>query len=627
MNTPLLERTGKKRLPPKAILWTAAALALALALGLALAALLKTRLPYGADQYHQALETEDDDRVLEIYHALRSKRASFPDMKQTDRIKALDLEAAALIKEIEQDAGQKSSRLMASILEGAWLTDGDIEWMERFAPVAGRQMTATAADAVESYLTGVIEDDKFLHFAGQMTRIPHLARDFTPLQEEFETVSQVRKMLAQADEALAQAAYYDEIKTVRKIMDGTDLSGLTSLSDYLAQRLDRAWQDYFSEQILLIRQEMALQRTYDASLRIERLLDYFPQDPELLAFQAVCSEKNPEPVVTWWDPVEHLAVRPLVADAGRAFDGDLYQAAADQSLLLVSEFAGILEQLYEGGYVLVDSRSFVTGESGLRGIPCPRGKKPLVIVLEDFYCSLPRAESGLAWRLDLNEKGQVEGVLLHRDGSEESDRSYSAIGILEDFIEGHPDFSFNGATGVIALVGQYGIFGYPVADVQDLALRRDAAGMGADIPELPPADFTANRQKVEAIVTALISRNWSMASGTYSRLSLPFVYMEEIEKDLAMTAMWVEPFTGELTALYCPFGDHIEGNPQKTKLYTGAGYKLQSGYGTWAYWHGGDGYVYVSRTQLSGTALRQASSVNLKRFFDPAKVLDKRSRP
>jgi hypothetical protein len=151
--------------------------------------------------------------------------------------------------------------------------------------------------------------------------------------------------------------------------------------------------------------------------------------------------------------------------------------------------------------------------------------------------------------------------------------------------------------------------------------------MEVDVPELPPTDFSANRRKVEAIVTALISRNWSMASGTYSRLSLPFVSMEEIEKDLAMTQMWVEPYTGELTALYCPFGDHIEGNPQKTKLYTRAGYRLQSGYGTWAYWHGGDGYVYVSRTQLSGTALRQASSVNLNRFFDPGKVLDKASRP
>lgn len=603
------------------------ALVLALAVGLTLVALLKTRLPYGADQYHQALEAGDDELVLEIYHALRSKRASFPDMKQTGHIKALDLEAAALIKEIEQDAGRKSGRLLASVLEGAWLTDEDIEWMERFAPVAGRQIALAAAETVESYLTGGIEDEVFLHFVDQMTRIPHLARDFMPLHEEFETVGLVREKLDQAERALAEGAYYDEIKTVQKIIDGTDLSGLISLSDYLGQRLDRAWQDYFDEQILLIRQEMDHQRTYDASLRINRLLDYFPEDSELLAFKAVCGEFNPEPIVTWWDPVEHLALKPLIADANRAFDGDPYQAAADQSLLLVNEFAQILEQLYEAGYVLVDSRSFVSEDGKLHGIPCPKGKKPLVIVLEDFYCSLPRAESGMAWRLDLNERGQVEGVLLHRDGSEESDRSYSAIGILEDFIEGHPDFSFNGATGVIALVGQYGIFGYPVADVQDLALRKDAAGMEPDVPELSPTDFSANRKKVEAIVTALASRNWRIASGTYSRLSLPFVSMDEISRDLAMTAMWVEPYTGEITALYCPFGDHIEGNPQKTRLYTEAGYTLQSGYGTWAYWQGGDGYVYVSRTQLSGTALRQPSTVNLNRFFDPDKVLDKASRP
>lgn len=627
MDRPLLERTGKSRLPSKVWWWVAAVLALALVAGLLVSVFLRPRLPYDAEDYRRALESGDDAGVLEIYHALRSRRAAFTDKKQSSRILALDLEAAALIKAIEEEAGQKNSSLMASILAGDRLTEENIEWTERFAPIMGRQMTEEVQATVEAYLTGRVEEQAFRHYVGQMLLLPHLAREFAPFEEEFEIVVSVREALAGAEAALAGGAYPDEIKIVQKVLDETDLTGLTSLSDYLSGRLDRAWHDLFDREIILIRQEMAGGRTYDASLRIKSLLNYFPQNTELQGFEEECRQRNPESVVTWWDPVEHLAVRPLIADPGRAFDGDAYQAAADQSLLLGGEFARILEELYEGGYVLVDSRSFVTEDGTLRGIPCPGDRKPLVLVLEDFYCSLPRAESGLAWRLDLNGKGQVEGVLLNRDGSQESDRSFSAIGIVEDFIEGHPDFSFNGATGVIALVGQYGIFGYPVADVQDLAWRREAAGMETEMAPLAPTDFSANRKKVEAVAAALASRNWQLASGTYSRLSLPFVSLDEIRRDLAMTAMWVEPYTGKLTALYCPFGDHIEAYPEKTKLYIEAGYTLQSGYGSWAYWHAGNGYVYVSRTKLSGSVLRQPSASNLGRFFSAGKVLDKASRP
>ena len=57
-----------------------------------------------------------------------------------------------------------------------------------------------------------------------------------------------------------------------------------------------------------------------------------------MAFYEGCQAKNPDKVSTWRDPVEHLAIKPLIADSQRAFDGDKYQAAADRDLLLTGEF-------------------------------------------------------------------------------------------------------------------------------------------------------------------------------------------------------------------------------------------------------------------------------------------------
>ncbi|HZK42156.1 MAG TPA: hypothetical protein VFD14_04200, partial [Clostridia bacterium] len=277
--------------------------------------------------------------------------------------------------------------------------------------------------------------------------------------------------------------------------------------------------------------------------------------------------------------------------------------------------------------VLVDSRAFVSPEGRLQGIACPQGKKPLVLVLEDFYASLPRAESGIAWRLQLDEDDRIEGVLLDADGSERADPYFTALGILEAFLESHPDFSFNGARGVIALVGQYGILGYPVADVQELTLRRDARDSGLDPDLIPRVDFAYNRQVLGHLIQVLEARNWTLASGSYARLSLPFSSLDQIDQDINMTARWMEHYTGKLEGLYCPFGDHLESDPVKTARYTQAGYTLQSGYGAWAYWQEGDGYAYVSRTYVSGAGLRQPRVNQLDRFFDASRVLDRQSRP
>jgi len=55
---------------------------------------------------------------------------------------------------------------------------------------------------------------------------------------------------------------------------------------------------------------------------------------------------------------------------------------------------------------------------------------------------------------------------------ERTDRLFSAIGVVEDFIDSHPDFSFNGATGTISVVAMNGLFGYPLTEEQDRHWRR-----------------------------------------------------------------------------------------------------------------------------------------------------------
>lgn len=627
MSGPLLERTGRRRVSRK-LLAGLAGLALAILIGgLLIPRLIRPRLPFHRQDYERALEAGDDGQVLEIYHALRAKRADLADAAQTDRVRSLDLEATALIRQIEGDASGKSLAIVDRVLSGAPLAEEEKAYLERYAPVTGHEMAGAVRRVVDLYLTGSIEEAAFRHFVGEMEAIPHLTHELKPLAERIDTLAGVRERLRGVLAAQASGSYEDAIHRMAGLVADTDLSGLELVAEDVNARLEGVWQAYFDEQIVLIRDEMARRRTYDAALRVDRLLEHFPKDSELLEYREVCERSNPETVVIWRAPVEHLSIKPLIADPERAFDGDRYEAAADRDLLLVSEFRRILHSLYEGGYVLVDGQSLVDQGEVFRGIPCPKGKTPLVLVLEDFYFSLPREESGLAARLDLDEQGRVVGVLRDRDGRERYDRGFTAIGLVESFVEEYPDFAFNGATGTIALVGRYGLFGYPVADVQDLALEGDRENMDPQVAGRPRTDFEANRAKVRELVARLQSRNWRIESGTYARLALPFSSANAIRDDLTMTARWIEPYTGPMTAIHCPFGDHLEADPERAALFTEAGYRLQSGYGPWAYQSGGRGYLYVSRSLVSGAGLRSPGGMNLDRFFEAARVIDRENRP
>jgi hypothetical protein len=368
------------------------------------------------------------------------------------------------------------------------------------------------------------------------------------------------------------------------------------------------------------------EQTYDAEQKIKRLIRWFSEDEELLSYYAVCKEVNPERVIFWRDPVEHLSLKPLIADPDRAFDGDVFQPAADRDLVMISELERALDVLYQKDYVLINERSLVNEKGQLCHVPVPEGKKPLVLVLEDFYSSGPRTESGIAHRLELNDEGQLIGVVLDLDGTERRDRSFTAIGVIEAFVERHPDFSFNGARGTIALVGQFGLFGYPMAQVQDLAWQYNAKNQGSEGIKPVSSDYEENRNVVTAILDALHRKNWNIASGSYHRISVPFSSEKDLLEDFMMWERWIKPHTGDVWAFYYPFGEHAELYPKRTAILKEHGLILQCGYGPTPYWHQSDGYLYVSRVLLSGYNLRHAKASGLDRLMSSNVILDTGAR-
>lgn len=143
-------------------------------------------------------------------------------------------------------------------------------------------------------------------------------------------------------------------------------------------------------------------------------------------------------------------------------------STASSQPLTVADFNQILSDLYDQDYVLVDVYSLASsGDGGFTdgSVQVPKGKKPLIISQAD--CSYTAEDDGKADSLVLDEKSGK--VLCQYTETNESDGSTDSligavdvIPCLESFISQHPDFSYNGARGIIGITGYRGLFGYTV---------------------------------------------------------------------------------------------------------------------------------------------------------------------
>ena len=624
---PFVEPIKKRKLPRRFPIYVLVAIIALILIALIVSKVTRPSLPFGLSDYEKALKKSDYARIYTIYNETRLKRSELDGRSPNDTIRSLLNEADELIKRIESDTRGRSEDLLTRVFNGTLLTDEDVSRIEHDAAIAGATMTNFIEEKTHLYLFGEIEESVYLAFMSEMSRVPIFSQEYSQVIEKTDSLRLVREMLEGANSAAREGSYYNEAENIRRVLKAPEARDIDHVLMYLEQRMASARQSYYDELMPDIIRDVECYRTYDALLKIRKMDGWFPEDEALRRYEAICLEKTPESILNWNGPVEHIAIKPLIADHVRAFDGDRFAASADRDLLLVTEFQRILEQLYDRGYVLVDGRSFVNDDGKARAVPYPEGKKPLCLVLDDFFSSEARVESGIAARIEVDDEGRIVGVVRDRDGTERVDRLYSAIGVVEEFIDSHPDFSFNGATGTISVVAMNGLFGYPVTEDQDRHWRDDALKYGFSTLSHIETDLNVNNTKVRELLTALASRNWRIASGSYARLAMDRASLQSIADDIEKVKESVEPVTGELDILHYPFGIHAEFDKKKTALLAENGYSVLSGYGTSIYSHQEKGYVYVSKTLLSGQALRSPRDSGVKRFFDAGGVIDRANRP
>lgn len=161
--------------------------------------------------------------------------------------------------------------------------------------------------------------------------------------------------------------------------------------------------------------------------------------------------------------VYHVFFHSLIVYPELAFDGDYMQEGYDMWMTTVSEFKAMLPQIYERNFILVNLTDIKKGEKLL----LPEGKKPLIISIDDVNYYDYMENDGFADRLVVGEKGNVATEVKNLNGEYEVTYDGDVMPILDKFVEEHPDFSYRGAKGIVAVTGYEGAFGYNFIKEQD----------------------------------------------------------------------------------------------------------------------------------------------------------------
>jgi hypothetical protein len=290
-------------------------------------------------------------------------------------------------------------------------------------------------------------------------------------------------------------------------------------------------------------------------------------------------------LVAWHGPVEELFVHPLVIRPRLAFTPDTLGVGFQNYFVTALEFRRILDQLWRKGWTLVDIHDAAAGT-----VRVPAGRRPLVLEEDDVNYYRYFQGRGLAKRLVLAD-GDVQAELPNGNLTDQD-----VVPLVEREVALHPEFSADGAKGVLGLTGYEGLFGEHHATTP------------------------AARKRLRALVHWLVGHGWTIASHTWGHIDLSTNSMSSIAWDTGHWKALADPVIGHTDVLIYPFGAR-PGDPAVRQLVR-AGFRIQLDIDDVARSVHRDGAVVMSRRHVDGYAFDVPAQQ--RRFYDVATVRDPR---
>lgn len=272
---------------------------------------------------------------------------------------------------------------------------------------------------------------------------------------------------------------------------------------------------------------------YDASIAVlNQGLSYTQSERLSVAlekYQAIKQSKEVK-LVEYTGIVEHWFTHALIAFPEITVETNTEYYWKD--CITPYEFKHFLQALYDYGFILVDPSICIENPSGdgktfawADKLMLPEGKKPLIMSFDDVVYDSRKMHCGMVDKIIVDENGELASYTKHLNGEEVISYDNEFIPIIEQFCKEHPDFSHNGAKGVIALTGFAGVLGYRT--------NRQSENRESEIEE------------AKKVVAVLKEHGWTFASHSYSHTNFANASLEKVQDDTQKWQNEVQNIVGE----------------------------------------------------------------------------------
>ena len=134
------------------------------------------------------------------------------------------------------------------------------------------------------------------------------------------------------------------------------------------------------------------------------------------------------------------------------------------------------------------------------------------------------------------------------------------VPLIDRFVEEHPDFSYHGHKGIIALTGYNGILGYrtDIAYKTRKDLDEYQEKFFEENPDFDKAAWKKERQQAKKVADAMKEEGWEFASHTWGHNKVgDSGSYERFESDSHLWDREVKPLLGDVDIIIYPQGEDL----------------------------------------------------------------------
>ncbi|WP_416349952.1 polysaccharide deacetylase family protein [Mammaliicoccus lentus] len=318
-------------------------------------------------------------------------------------------------------------------------------------------------------------------------------------------------------------------------------------------------------------------------------------------------EKN---LVEYDGKVSHVFFHPIISDPQKAYTDNQQQAKGNYDwMVTVNEFNKAIEKLHENNYILIDPHDAYDLESTpvkRKKLKLPKGKKPLIMSMDDMNYYKYMQGNGYTERLTLNKDNETVAEKKNDQGKMEQSKTNDAVPLLNDYVKKHPDFSYKGQKAVVGLTGYEGVLGYRTNDLEN-------------------PNYEKRKKQAKKVADSMKRDGWTFASHSYGHINFEDSSDEQIIEDTKRWKKEVEPIVGKTDLFIFPHGAQDRNSTSYNYMIDEAGFKYMAGVGPDNFTSLSNKDIYQDRVAIDGLNLHQFK-YKLKPFFKPEEVYNKEDR-